>query len=41
MLHITKQESANDAVKCYRSVLENLVKDRPQYKGKHRLTEPQ
>ena len=38
---ITKQECANHAVKCYRSSLENLVKDKPQYKGRHKLTEPQ
>ena len=38
---ITKQECTNHAVKCYRSSLENLVKDKPQYKGKHKLTEPQ
>ena len=38
---ITKQECANHAVKCYRSALENLVKDKPQYKGRHKLTEPQ
>ena len=38
---ITKQECANLAVKCYKSALENLVKDKPQYKGKHKLTEPQ
>ena len=35
---ITKQECANHAVKCYRSALENLVKDKPQYKGRHKLT---
>ena len=38
---ITKQECANHAVKCYRSALENLVKDKPHYKGKHKLTEAQ
>lgn len=36
---ITKQECANHAVKCYRSALENLVKDKPHYKGRHKLTE--
>ena len=30
---ITKQECVNHAVKCYRSSLENLVKDKTQYKG--------
>ena len=34
---ITKQECANHAVKCYRSALENLLKDKPHYKGKHKL----
>lgn len=38
---ITKQECANHAVKCYRSALENLVKDKPHYKGRHKLTEVQ
>ena len=38
---ITKQECANHAVKCYRSALENLVKDKPHYKGRHKLTEGQ
>ena len=38
---ITKQECANHAVKCYRSALENLVKDKPHYKGRHKLTEAQ
>ena len=38
---ISKQECANHAVKCYRSSLENLVKDKPQYKGRHKLTESQ
>ena len=38
---LTKQECANHAVKCYRSTLENLVKDKPQDKGRHKLTEPQ
>ena len=35
---ITKQECANHAIKCYRSVLENLVKDKHHYKGQHKLT---
>ena len=38
---ISKQECTNHAVKCYRSSLENLVKDKPQYKGRHKLTESQ
>ena len=38
---ITKQECANHAVKCYQSALENLVKDKPHYKGRHKLTEVQ
>lgn len=36
---IQKQECANHAVKCFRSSLEKLVKDKPQYKGKGKLTE--
>jgi len=35
---ITKQECSNHALKCYRTSLEQLVKDKPQYKGKHKLT---
>ena len=35
---INKQECANHALKCYRASLEQLVKDKPQYKGKHKLT---
>lgn len=35
---ITKQECANHALKCYRTSLEQLLKDKPQYKGKHKLT---
>jgi len=31
---ITKQECANHALKCYRTSLEQLVKGKPQYKGK-------
>ena len=36
---IQKQECANHAVKCFRSSLEKLVKDKPQYKGRGKLTE--
>uniref|UniRef100_A0A1X7VKX9 Mutator-like transposase domain-containing protein n=1 Tax=Amphimedon queenslandica TaxID=400682 RepID=A0A1X7VKX9_AMPQE len=36
---IRKMECANHAVKCYRSALENLVKEKPLYKGKGKLTE--
>ena len=36
---IRKIECANHAIKCYRSALENLVKDKPQYKGKGKITE--
>ena len=32
-------ECANHAVKCYRTALENLVHDKPSYKGKGKLTE--
>ena len=35
---ITKKECANHALKCYRGSLEQLVKDKPQYKGKHKFT---
>ena len=38
---ITKEECANHAVKCFRSAMENLVKDKPQYKGRNKLTEAQ
>ena len=38
---ITKQECTDHAAKCYRSSLENLVKNKPQYKGRHKLIEPQ
>lgn len=31
---IQEQECANHAVKCFRSSLEKLVKDKPQYKGR-------
>ena len=36
-----KQECTNHAVKCYRAALENLVKDKPPYKGRRKLTEMQ
>ena len=36
---IKKQEWANHALKCYRASLEQLIKDKPSYKGKHKLTE--
>ena len=36
---IKKQECANHALKCYRASLEQLIKDKPSYKGKHKLTE--
>ena len=36
---IQKQECSNHAVKCFRSSLEKLVKDKPQYKGRGKLTE--
>lgn len=36
---IDKQECANHAVKCFRSSLEKLVKEKPQYKGRGKLTE--
>jgi len=35
---ITKQECANHT---FRTHLENLVKDKPQYKGRNKLTEAQ
>ena len=35
---IHKQECTNHALKRYRASLEQLVKDKPQYKGKHKLT---
>ena len=38
---MTEKQRANHAVKCYRSALENLVKDKPHYKGRHKLTEGQ
>ena len=36
---IKKLECANHAVKCYRTALENLVHDKPSYKGRGKLTE--
>ena len=36
---IKKLECANHAVKCYRTALENLVNNNPNYKGKGKLTE--
>ena len=36
---IRKLECANHAVKCYRTALENLVHDKPSYKGRGKLTE--
>ena len=36
--HVEKIECANHAVKCYRSQLEQLAKDNPQYRGKGWLT---
>ena len=36
---IEKQECASHAVKCFRSSLEKLVKEKPQYKGRGKLTE--
>lgn len=36
---IEKTECTNHAVKCYRTALENLVKNKPQYKGKGKLTD--
>ena len=36
---ITKVECANHAVKCYRNRLEALCIDKPQYRGKHGLSQ--
>ena len=36
---IKKLECANHVVKCYRTALENLVHDKPSYKGRGKLTE--
>ena len=35
---IQKVECANHAVKCYRGALEKLVSEKPQYKGRGKLT---
>ena len=35
---ITKVECANHAVKCYRNRLEALCNNKPDYRGKHRLS---
>ena len=35
---IQKKECANHAIKCYRGALERLVQEKPQYKGKGKLT---
>ncbi len=35
---IVKKECANHSVKCLRAALERLVEEKPQYKGKGRLT---
>ena len=37
--HIKKLECANHACKCYRSALEKLVSEKPQYKGRGGLTQ--
>lgn len=37
--YIEKMECANHSCKCYRSALEKLVQEKPQYKGKGGLTE--
>ena len=37
---ISKQECANHALKCYMASLEQLVKEKSQYKGKHKLKQP-
>ena len=36
--HVTKLECANHCVKCYRSHLEQLVKDFPHFKGRGKLS---
>ena len=36
---IQKEECANHAVKCFRTSMEQLVKDKSQYKGRGKLTE--
>jgi len=35
---VEKQECANHALKCFQGHLEQLVKDKPQYKDKNKLT---
>ena len=37
--YIKKLECANHAVKCYRTALENLINDKPLYKGRGKLTQ--
>ena len=37
--YIKKVECANHAVKCYRRALENLINDKPSYKGRGKLTQ--
>ena len=37
--YIKKVECANHAVKCYRTALENLINDKPSYKGRGKLTQ--
>ena len=37
--YIKKQECANHALKCFTVSLERSEKDKPSYKGKHKLTE--
>lgn len=37
--HIKKLECANHACKCYRSALEKLVSEKPEYKGRGGLTQ--
>ena len=36
---IQKEECANHAVKCFKTSMEQLVKDKPQYRGRGKLTE--
>ena len=36
---ITKIESANHAIKCYRNCLEKILQDFPKYKRKGKLTQ--
>ena len=37
--YIKKVECANHAVKCYPRALENLINDKPSYKGRGKLTQ--